>query len=145
LAQRRRSATLGGQRSYKTMTKTISRALLIALSMTTLGLAACGGSGDSGVDRGKKVNSLSADERTSLCTWGTAEQGGEGKVTQCGTDSHTTVPTIAACEASLSNLSASCTLTVGQEEDCVKAVAADPCKAFASAACAPALACATGE
>jgi hypothetical protein len=137
LLRARNSSTLGTN-----MTNTIKKALFIAISVASLGIGACGGGDDgSGVDRGKQITALSASERASVCTWGIALQGGEGHKTTCG-DSTITVKSAADCEASLAAVPTTCHITVGQEEDCTKAVASNACTAFTSAACAPLLACA---
>jgi hypothetical protein len=104
----------------------------------TLALAACTSNPDnSGIDQNKKLNALTADERMNFCTWSVTEEGGEGKKTQCGPNSSTSVQPVTSCTADLSKLPATCAVTVGQAEACIKAVAKDPCNGPESAACAP--------
>ena len=105
-----------------------------------VGVAACGGDEGSGVDRGKRVTALTADERRDVCEWSTAELGGEGHTTQCGDTTFKVEPTSECIEDS-ANYPASCTLTVGQLEDCTAAMAAAPCTGLASPACAPIFNC----
>src|SRR5262249_12326585 len=81
----------------------IKRSLFALISFVALATAACGSSGsDSGIDRGKKVNSLSASERMTECTWGINEEGGENKTTTC-TGGSTTTHTVARCVTDLGN------------------------------------------
>jgi len=120
---------------------TILRTLFITLTLSTFA-AACGGSSDdSGVDKNKKVTSLSADEKMSFCTWSTATQGGEGKTTMCSANTSVTVHTTAECVSGFASLSSTCMATVSQFEACIRAEAAKPCDGLGSSACEPVIAC----
>jgi hypothetical protein len=119
----------------------------ISLGIVLFGLAAaaaaCGGGDDgSGIDQDKQLSSLSMDEITTFCEWAIAEQGGAGHQTMCG-DIILTVANQAACESNYVNLTATCTATVADGEDCIAALATDPCSVGGNA-CTFLIECAGG-
>jgi hypothetical protein len=132
--------TFGGEEEMSSM---IKHTLFALVSIVALATAACGGSGSdgSGVDRSKKANSLSADEKMNLCTWSTTEAGGENKTTTCSDGTTVSSGTTAKCLDGFAAFKADCTLTVGQLEDCTKVIAKDPCKGPGADACKPVLTC----
>ena len=107
--------------------------------------AACGGDDDgSGVDGGKAVTELSADEVSALCEWAIDVQGGENHSEDCG-DFTIETGTVAECEAEYAGIPASCSsVTVAELEDCVNAIADDPCEGFGSQACSEFIQCSIG-
>jgi hypothetical protein len=108
--------------------------------------AGCGGAatkGGSGLDPSRLVASLTGDELQTLCQWSADTEGGSGKVTSCQVDggmSNASVKPPSSCAADF--MKRSCQLTVGQVEDCSRAVGADPCHALSAMPCVPILACA---
>lgn len=97
--------------------------------------------GESGLPVDDPVASLSDGDLSNLCDWATDAQGGEGTMTTCG-DATITVAPASQCVEDLGAYDASCTLTVGEVEACMLAIASDPCTAFDSDDCAPLFACA---
>jgi hypothetical protein len=97
--------------------------------------------GESGLPVDDTVVSLSSGDLSDLCEWATDVQGGAGTETECG-DFTVTVAPASECIDDLGAFDASCPLTVGEVEECMQAIAYDPCTAFDSAACAPIFACA---
>lgn len=119
-----------------------TRGIFFVLAITMA--AACGGDdggGGSGVDRGKTVVSLSADERTSVCEFVFNTVGSStltcSDITYDGPDS------VAECEAGFSALSANCPMTVAQAEGCAQAIASGDC-AGAESNCTAVFACIGG-
>lgn len=109
----------------------------------TVVLAAACGSDHSGVDAGKTASALTDDDATTFCTWAVDKLGGEGNVAACDAGTGTKVPTKQECITNVQTLkSQSCTATVAQMEDCVKAEADDRCAATRPTACAAVDACA---
>jgi len=107
-------------------------------------MAACGGgSGTSGVDSSKHVNSLSDGEAQTFCEWAVDEQGGAGTVTDCGDGLTITVDTVAECVAKQGNYTSDCAATVADAEACTTAIGNDPCS-FGGNACAALFACIPG-
>lgn len=104
----------------------------IYLGIVLFAFAACGGGGDSGIDKSKKLNALSSDEVKTFCEWAIAEQGGAGHQTMCG-DIIIRVETEAQCEAQYGTFPATCAATVGDAESCAQALTADPCTLGGSA------------
>jgi hypothetical protein len=107
-------------------------------------VGACGGDGggSSGVDSTKQIKDLSADERMSECEWGVAEQGGAGKMTNCGNGLTVTVKPVADCVTQMGVYAMhGCTATVAQLEACTTALGANACD-LSNSACAPIFACA---
>ena len=122
------------------------KAAIFGLAVTLLPLlgTACGGDDDgarSGLDPGATVTSLSPGDLTSLCAWSAETQGGAGTTTECG-DHTVTVNDAAACADGFTGKT--CTLTVGEFEECIQALRDDPCTAIQSAACGPIIQCALG-
>lgn len=106
-----------------------------------LAIAGCGGgSGGSGVDASKPITQLTASEVMQFCEWSVEEQGGAGTTTDCGDGVTVTVDTVQECVDGYGGFTSDCTTTVGQVEDCIEAIAADPCS-FGGAACAPLFDC----
>ena len=121
----------------------VSSALLLST-----GVACSGGGGDgsgggagSGVSQSKQIKDLSANELMDLCTWGTAEMGGENNETDCGDGSTNNTGTVAECLVDLESSYETCDITVGNLEECVRALAADPCDGITSPGCAILLSC----
>lgn len=79
--------------------------------------AACGGGGGSGVSRSKSLGSLSDSEIMDLCEYVTDV---EARVVDCGGGTTVTIEasTVAECVTDQKAISASCTATVGDAEDC---------------------------
>lgn len=129
------------------MTRRIALPLVAALSI--FALARCGGDSSpppsasadrSGVPSDKAVHELTAQERTTLCEWSTAIQGGEGRSFSCG-PFDTRIGSVADCVEGVSAVPPACPLTVSQSEDCTLANLDDPCAGTEDRRCGPALAC----
>jgi hypothetical protein len=116
---------------------TTMRTLFLSLTLVTLAATGCGGDDNTGLDPNQKFSALSATERMNACSWAVAELGGAGKTTQCTSEDSFTVPSTAECVGSTTG----CMYTVGQFEQCMKAIAAKPCGSAETAACAPVAAC----
>ena len=118
----------------------MTKAALFALTLSVLG-SACGDDGDSGsgLDRSGVVTALPPADLMTLCEWSTETQGGAGTTTECG-DHTVTVEDAPHCADGFTGKT--CTLTVGQLEDCVNVLADDPCGALQSSSCGPVIECA---
>jgi hypothetical protein len=105
-----------------------------------LALVACGGGGGTArpnVDGNKRLADLTPSELDALCSWEEATTGG-ARTVDCGGGLTVTFKSKAQCAAALPP--ASCQATVGQTEDCIDALDANPCS-FGGSACEPLLAC----
>lgn len=104
------------------------------LLAVTVCLFGCGSEGDaqpgSGLDRNKKLNAVSAEERRTVCDWAAELFGGYGKSKMCTAQTAWPGPRNAEeCSAELASSGASCAATIGTFEDCYRAFfAADACK-----------------
>jgi hypothetical protein len=129
--------------------KEVPMKIYLGIVLFGLTTAACGGGdsgSDSGIDQSKNVTSLSASEVQTFCKWALAEQGGPGHEMMCGAGSSATVETQANCETRYGHFTSTCTATVGDAEDCVRAIAADLCALVPEGnACQPLFACLTGK
>ena len=93
-------------------------------------VSAC--SSGSGVDSGKAMKDLTAEEQKTICQWYSDETGG-AKETQCGALTFSP-QTVDECVAEdLSTVAATC--TVATVEACVDAMAGDPCQLFTAEDC----------
>lgn len=106
----------------------MTRSWLSALApLGVLALAACSSSSTgSGVDRGKKLSQLSADERDQLCAFRVDVEQAPRTVT-CGSMPSVTLEGKASCLAGLDGVTLQCQATVGDAEACYLAIADDPC------------------
>lgn len=114
----------------------------IHLGIVLFAIAACSSGGDSGIDKSKKLNSLSPSEVTTFCQWAIAAQGGTGHQTMCG-DLIVKVQTQVQCESKYGTVASTCTATVGDAETCNHALTADPCS-LGGDACQVLFACSAG-
>ena len=117
--------------------------LLLGCSAGTGPVGSTGGR--SGVPSNETVSALSQSEKATLCDWATDKEGGYGKVTACdgGLTLHNK-SSQADCVASF-NVGGTCSVTVGQLEDCILAIStADPCSlpSLSEPKCTPFLQCA---
>ena len=135
------------------------KAITIALpSVVGLGLVlgaaatGCGNGGSqlpatsSGLSRMAAVDSLTLTQLAALCDWSAGRQGGYGHVVQCG-DGGSAGPyqDQMACVENVDFYSASCpTLTVGDSENCINALAVDPCSVATNDGCAALRQCLAG-
>lgn len=100
------------------------------------------GGGGSGLPRSEQVGDLAEADLETLCEWGTERQGGEGTVHQCEGDM--SVSTQSASECADDMFETSCDVTVADVEDCIDAIAPDPCVLIEATppVCMPMLQCA---
>jgi hypothetical protein len=110
------------------------------MTFVLVALIGCNTTGDSGQDRLEQMGELSEEEQRTFCEWQTDELGGEGAEYDCGGGSTYTVSTVDSCVDSSACYS-SCDLSVGENEDCTGAMAADPCNGGADPACRPVFEC----
>ena len=110
--------------------KTNNTIKLLLLSFIATG--ACGNQ-NSGLDRSKRVDSLSVKERSALCAWQTNEVGGPDVDKDCGGEVTAHVATIASCESE----AAAKICTVAEVEDCIISLHGDPCQLDRANACKP--------
>lgn len=126
------------------MTAMRKASLWVGVTCAMTIFVACGGdssSSGSGIDRSKRVASLSSDEAKKLCDYLNNKQGGYGKSQTCqdGT-TETTDDSQNECvlgAAAIGLLSGCSSITVGQSEDCVDAIGAKLCDLRTNAACKP--------
>jgi len=83
---------------------------------------------------------LTALQWGDLCAWSTAIQGGSGRVWTCD-DGTVTTGSEEECRALEDVINGNCRATVGDYEDCVQAIAADPCGGFEAPACDALVSC----
>jgi len=97
-------------------------------------LPACGSDSESGVDGSQSLADLSDGEKGALCDWVAGTEGGYGKVYTCdGSDVSIAKNDRAACVAAIPQ---GCSATVGQVENCVRAVSGDACQILVRPECA---------
>jgi len=89
-------------------------------------LAACSSSPTSGVNPGKRLNTLSASERDQLCSFRTEVEHAPRSVT-CKDTSTVMIQDKASCLSAFSAVDVQCQATVGDAETCFHAFDADPC------------------
>lgn len=100
-----------------------------------------GGGGASGLPVSAQIGDLSEGDVETLCEWGTERQGGAGSEYECADGITVTTQPATDCIDQL--FETSCDITVGELEDCMDAIAPDPCVLLESTppACEPMLAC----
>jgi len=113
-----------------------------------LGALSCGGDGggpapSSGLPRASTLASLDAAQAGTLCDWTNTRQGGYNRTASCaGGTTEMTDPDRASCVVSIGDIGTSCaTLTIGDVEDCAKAIGADLCARPTAPGCANFNAC----
>jgi hypothetical protein len=95
---------------------------LLSLCLTTLG---CGDS-NSGVDRDKYLDELSASEVSQICKWSIEKNGGPGEY-QCSENVKVTIPSQSGCE---SEARPHCPVSLF--EDCMIELDGDACRQFST-------------
>jgi hypothetical protein len=102
------------------MWQSLRRLLVGAGFVFVVGTLGCGGDDSgSGLDKAKKLTTLTAPERKQLCDWVNQKLGGYGHATECG--GGVTLKADSSLEECLtlwSALPALCAATVGDEEAC---------------------------
>lgn len=98
------------------------------------------------VDPATKMIDLTPAQKAAYCDWWACQVGGYGAQLTCSSGPAVTVDGSQAECVSKAPTSASCQATLGDEIDCFRALAANPCQstAFTSSACSSALQCALG-
>jgi len=114
-------------------------ALVLGFALAGCGSSSGGGT-SSGVDTGKRIDSLTADEKAKVCDWLAAKYGGYGATKSCGADLTLEAPASQA-ECVAENFPTPCAATVGQGEACENATS---CENPIPEACAPIVACFLG-
>ena len=111
----------------------------VAWLSASLVMMACGGSSGSGVSGTKKLVDLNASEQDKLCAFQVDAEGG-ARTVDCGGGTSVTIHDKATCLTDFGHISASCTATVKQAEQCFDAIGMDPCN-FGGGACTVVLQC----
>lgn len=91
--------------------------------------AACGGDSGSGVDSGKRMSELSDAEARDVCQYAEDAQGGPRTITCDGQDFEFEPDDFECENATADEIPDTCTMTVGEYEECVDALGdVDPCE-----------------
>lgn len=93
-----------------------------------------GGGGGGTLDRNKQLRDVTEPEADELCGYASAQVGGDNVTEACGDNVSANSGTVAQCVSHL--LGVTCTVTIGQYQDCYAAVDS-PCDFLTVAACQP--------
>src|SRR5579863_9901141 len=86
---------------------------------------------DSGLSGTAAIRTQSAADDATLCNWLAGRLGGWGRSRQCGAATVMSPANEATCVSDFQSLSSTCSLTVGDLQNCVDAAISGPCPSSA--------------